>query len=291
MRNVDEQVLRSYLLGRLAPEQQTELQTLLREDADLHEELLAVEAELFDQYVGGLLVDSENELFESHVLTKSGAVDKLRFAESFGRFRQSHEFEEVPQVVDVSPLHRAPAPDVAFVPESAPLFATFNRNPAFAVVLIVVAGLLITLLGWLFLTKTPANNLARQSSPATVEFALAPGSMRSDGRMPHLPAPAKNVRVKLELELAKSDYNRYQTQLFRENEALESQDELTSQPRNAHYIVPLTVMGALLTPGDYQLKLSGVADSGQAAFIDSYSFRVTPEQAGNIDPERGNLSR
>lgn len=279
MRNVDEQELRGYLLGSLAPERQTELHRLLREDDDLHEELLAVEAELYDQYVGGLLLDGENELFESHVLTTTSAADKLRFAENFGRFRNTHDLDEAPAV------HRAPAPDIAFVPPSAPLFATFYRNPAFAVLLIVVAGLLVTLLGWSFLTKTPANNLARQSSPV-LEIPLAPGSTRSDGRIQHLPAPAKNVRVKLELELAKSDYQHYQTQLFRENQALESQEELQSEPRNAHYVVPVTVTGAILTPGDYHLKLSGVADSGQAAFIDSYSFRVTPDQAQDFEPER-----
>jgi hypothetical protein len=293
MRNVDEQELRSYLLGRLPPERQTELHALVREDAELREELLAVEAELFDQYAGDLLVNGENELFESHVLTGSGAVDKLRFAENFGRFRHTHEIDGPPVVSNGSPAHSAPAPDIAYAPRSAPLFAHFNRNPAFTVVLIVVAGLLITLLGWLLLTKTPASNLARQSSPAVVEFALAPGSMRSDGGMQHLPAPAKNVRVNIELELAKSDYKRYQTQLFRENQAVESQNELTSQPRNAHYVVPVLVTGEMLTPGDYQLKLSGVADSGIAAFIESYSFRVTPEPPGNSksDGERGNLTR
>jgi len=285
MNSFDEQELRSYLLGRLAPERQKGVQALLSEDANLQEELLAVEAELFDQYVGGLLVDGENELFESNVLTGSGAVDKLRFAENFGRFRHIHELDQVPS------LHRAPASDVAFVPKSAPLFATFNRNPAFAVLLIVVSGLLTTLFGWMFLKRLPAGNLAGQSSPALVEFALAPGSMRSDGRLQHLPAPAKDVRVKLELELANSDYKRYQTQLFRENQALESQDELTSLPRSTHYVVPITVTGEILTPGDYQVKLSGVADSGKAAFIDSYSFRVTPEPSANTEPERGNTSR
>ena len=283
MRNIDEQELRSYLLGCLTPERQIELHELLREDADLHEELLAVEAELFDQYVAGVLPPDENELFESHVLTNAGATEKLRFAENFGRLRSNQEFQ------GTSAVHRAPAPNMPFAPTSAPLFATFYRNPAFAVLLIVVAGLLVTLLGWSFLTKTPANNLARQSSPATVELALAPGSTRSDGRIQNLPAPAKNVRVKLELELAKSDYQQYKTQLFRENEALESQDELKSEPKNAHYVVPVTVVGEILTPGDYQLKLSGVADSGRAAFIDSYSFRITPDQSA--DPERDRLAR
>jgi hypothetical protein len=285
MRNIDEPELRSYLLGSLTPERQTELHALLRDDADLHEELLAVEAELFDQYVGGVLPHDENELFESHVLTRAGAAEKLRFAENFSRFRSSNELNGTPAV------HRAPAPNMPLAPTSAPLFATFYRNPAFAVLLIVVAGLLVTLLGWSFLTKTPANNLARQSSPATVEFALAPGSTRSDGRIQHLPAPAKNVRVKIELELAKSDYQQYKTQLFRENEALESQEELKSEPKNAHYIVPVTVVGEILTPGDYQLKLSGVANTGKAAFIDSYSFRITPDQSADPEPQRDRLAR
>ena len=277
MSNIDEQELRSYLLGNLAPERETELHALLREDAALHEELLAVEAELFDQYACGLLTDREKKRFESHVLTAADAAEKLRFAENLSRFRTVHENE--------APLSLyAPAPNVAFVPTPAPLFASFYRNPAFAVLLIVVAGLLVTLLGWAFLRRSPANNLARKSSPAEVQFALAPGSMRSDGRMQHLPAPAKNVRVKIELELAKSDYTKYQTELFRENESLQSQGELTSQPRNAHYVVPVTVTGEILKPGDYQLKLSGVGDSGKAAFIDSYLFRITPDQTRDSEP-------
>ena len=283
MRNIDEQELRSYLLGSIAPEQQAELDALLSQDADLHEELLAVEAEVFDQYVAGLLPDGEKELFESHVLTAPEAADKLRFAENFARFRTPQELHEAPAFVS------APAP--ALVPPSAPLFETFYRNPAFAVLTIVVAGLLVTLLGWSFLRKSPANNLARKSSSAEVEIALSPGSMRSDGRIQHLPAPAKNVRVKIELQLAKSDYQQYQTQLFRENEALESQGELKSEPRNAHYVVPVTLKEGVLTPGDYQFKLSGVGDSGKAAFIDSYSFRVTPDQAQDSEPARDRLAR
>ena len=285
MRNIDEQELRSYLLGSLAPEQQAELDALLSHDADLHEELLAVEAEVFDQYVAGLLTDGEKELFESHVLNAPEAADKLRFAENFARFRTPQELHEAPAFVS------APAPATALVPASAPLFATFYRNPAFAVLTIVVAGLLVTLLGWSFLRKSPANNLARKSSPAEVEIALSPGSMRSDGRIQHLPAPAKNVRVKIELQLAKSDYQQYRTQLFRENEALESQEALKSEPRNAHYVVPVTLKEGVLTPGDYQFKLSGVGDSGKAAFIDSYSFRVTPDQAQDSEPARDRLAR
>jgi len=55
--------------------------------------------------------------------------------------------------------------------------------------------------------------------------------------------------------------------------------------------VPVTVTGEILTPGDYQLKLSGVADSGKAAFIDSYSFRIIPEQSNDSEIQRDRLAR
>jgi hypothetical protein len=219
------------------------------------------------------------------VLTAADAADKLRFAANFGLFRTTQELD------DASVFACAPAPDVTFVPPSAPLFATFYRKPAFAVLLTIVAGLLVALLGWSFLRKTPANNLARKSSSADVEIALAPGSMRSDGGIQHLLAPAKDVRVKIELQLAKSDFQHYQTQLFRENQTLDSQEQLKSEPRNTHYVVPVTVTGEILTPGDYQFKLSGIGDSGSAAFIDSYSFRVTQDQAGDSEPARDRLAR
>jgi hypothetical protein len=47
------------------------------------------------------------------------------------------------------------------------------------------------------------------------------------------------------------------------------------ETKGAQQIVPLTITGERLSPGDYQVKLSGVSESGQDEFIDNYSFRVT----------------
>jgi hypothetical protein len=279
MPNIDEQEIRSYLLGSLSPERESELRGLQAE-ADLREELLAIEAELFDQYLAGGLSAEERERFETHVLTSDTGQENLRFAENFGCFRKIVNSEEV------LALHRAPAPNLPRVRSSSALFAGFQRNPAFAVLLLLLATLLITLFGWLSLRKPRANSIGKSSvKPGVVQ--LAPGSMKtSDGGVVKLAAPAKNEPVKLELELAKSDFKEYKTQLFRENEAVESQEELKTEPRNTHYVVPVTVTGNILTPGDYQLKLSGVPISGQPEFIDSYSFRVTTEE-----PDRGRLTR
>lgn len=270
MPNIDEQEMRSHLLGSLSPERDAEFHALFEGDGDLREELLAVEAELFDDYVTGRLSAADKELFETFVLTSENGQANLRFAENFGRYNRIRHAKEV------STAYRAPAPNVPPVRSSSALFATFLRKRAFAVLLILLAALLITLVGWLSFRKPRANTLAKAPKPGPV-FQLSPGSLRPYDVV-QVAAPAKNERVQLELELTtKSDFKVYKTQLFRENEAVESQEELKTEPRSTHYVVPVTVTAEILTPGEYQLKLSGVPVSGQPEFIDSYSFRVTSD--------------
>ncbi|HEX6284386.1 MAG TPA: hypothetical protein VFZ71_05900 [Pyrinomonadaceae bacterium] len=277
MPNIDEQEARDYLFGRLSPERQAELDALRETHADLREEFLALEEELCDQYLAGTLPAAEKQYFETHFLTTASGKQKLRFAELFEQYRD--HLAERPSAVS-----RAPAPNSPPLPASSPLFATFNRNPAFAVSAIVLAGLLATLVGWLYVIKSSRTN-QKGATAAEREFKLSPGSVRSEADIKYLPAPAKDDRVKILLELSQSDFKKYKTQLFRENEALESQEELHTESRNAQYVVPVTVAGAMLTPGDYKLKLSGVPDSGQPTYIDVYAFRITTEPQTATDSE------
>lgn len=286
MPKVDEQEARDYLFGRLSPERQAELHALRDRDADVHEELLAVEEELYDQYLAGALPEPEKEFFETHFLSTASGKEKLHFAEMFGQVRDFHLAGEP------SAGRRAPAPHYPPIPTPSRLFPTFIRNPAFPVLAIVIAGLM-TLVAWLYVMK---SNEHFATGPQ-VELNLSPGSVRSGGTITHLRAPARSERVKILLELPKSDFKKYKTQLVRENEVLESQDELKTETRNAHYVVPVTFTGATLIPGDYQLKLSGVPDSGQLIYIDSYAFRVTTEPPPPSDadlqrePQRDELAR
>lgn len=270
MPQIEEQEMRDYLLGNLLPEREAELELRLREDADLKEQLLAFEAELFDQLISGSLSVDEQQRFEHRVLNIDGGQQKLRFARLFAKYRDSHFRED-------SFVDRVPAPNNP-VPPSPPLFATLYRNPALAILMVLVVGLVALLLAWPRV-MSPRSQIARKAEAVLLarEVTLVPGSLRPDTGIQHLEAPPKNVNVKILLELAKSDFTKYKTQLFREDQALESQEELTKEARNAHYVVPVTVIGKILTPGDYRLKLCGVAESGQPEFIDDYRFRVTPE--------------
>jgi hypothetical protein len=287
MPKIDEQEARDYLLGNLSPQRQAELRALSETNADVNEELLALEEELYDQYLAGTLAAPEKEYFETHFLSSASGQQKLHFAEVFGQHRDLH-FAEEP-----SAGRRVPAPHYPPIPPPSPLFPSFLRNPAFTVLAMVIAGL-VTLVGWMYVIKSNEH----YATGPQLEVNLSPGSVRSGGTITHLRAPAKSERVKILLELPKSDFKKYKTQLVRENEVLESQDELQTEPRNAHYVVPVTFTGATLIPGDYQLKLSGVPDSGQPTYIDSYAFRVTnepppPTSDSDLqrDPQRDELAR
>jgi hypothetical protein len=290
MPKIDEQEARDYLLGKLSPERQAELQALSETHKDVNEEFLALEEELYDQYRDGTLPAHEKEYFETHFLSSASGKEKLHFAEMFGQCRDFHLANEA------SAVRRVPAPLYPPLPPSSPLFATFIRNPAFAVLMIVIAGLMFSLMSWLYLIKSSGRHLPAPPA-AEMELNLSPGSVTSGGTITNLRAPATGQRVKILLEVTKADFKKYKTQLVRENEVLESQEELQTESRNARYVIPLTFTGATLIPGDYQLKLSGVPDSGQPTYIDSYAFRVTepPPLPSDSDlqrePQRDDWSR
>jgi len=281
MANVSEQEMRAYLLGALSPERHTELAAEIHSDPELQEELLAIKEELYDQYLAGSFTTDEQQYFQTHFLNSETGQRKLRFAQIFRNYRDN-DHQEGSFAED-----RVPAP-IPPVPEPSPWFVSFHRNPAYAVSMILVAGLLATLIGWVFVKRSPTIHSARAKLPA---LTLSAGSSQSGTSIKKLRAPAQNDEVKVELELTKPDFKKYKTQLFRENQALASQEELPIVSRNTHYVVPVTFTGNLLTPGEYQLKLCGVPDSGQPTYIDSYSFRVTDELASDTDQEQNRIAR
>jgi hypothetical protein len=55
---------------------------------------------------------------------------------------------------------------------------------------------------------------------------------------------------------------------------VQTRGELKLESKGEQYIVPLTITGEMLSPGDYEVKLCGVSESGANEFIEKYSFRV-----------------
>ena len=259
MDNIDENVLRSYLLGTLDTGRKAELEETILCDRDWYEELSLIEEELIDQYVAGSLSKKEQQLFETNFLVTAERQQNLRFGQLFKRYLNS-------QKVSVSQPVNRPAPARRFFP--------FSPSPfAFAVVVVVVLAL--GLLSW-FASRTPVEQqVVQQDSSGVVVVALAPGSVESHSvTAQRVAVPPQGVDIKLELEIKNTRFRNYKSELFREDKSLQT-DKLSMETKGQHHIVPLTITGQMLSPGDYQVKLSGVLDSGQDEFIDNYSFRVT----------------
>jgi hypothetical protein len=258
--------MRDYLLGTLPPDKQAALEERILSDRDVYDEVVAVEDELIDQYVAGNLSTLEQHRFETHFLITPERQKKL----GFGRLLKRYMNDKSPAVATVDFPIRTLAPRQPF------FFGMFGGSPVLAFSMLVAACLGIVVLGW-FLIRSSHMESARRPAQQTIVVTLAPGSIRSEGATQKLIAPSKGTDVKLELEVADDDFRNYEAQLFREREHLQTRSGLKAEPRGNHKVVPVDVAGEALTPGDYQLKLSGVSDTGQTELIDRYSFRVTAD--------------
>jgi LPXTG-motif cell wall-anchored protein len=262
----DKQEIRSYLLGDLDDRRKTQLEEQILSAPQTYEELLLVEEELIDQYVAGGLPTLERQQFETHFLITAERQKNLRFGQLLKRYVNSHPFPVAPQ--------NNAAAAIPHVEQGAPAKKSFNLSmlPATGrpVMVFGIAG--IVLLGvallWWSGYRRPPSRLAQQRVEPVVVVTLAPAAA------PRVNVPPKGYDLKLELELANPNFRNYKSELFRENKSLQTRGELRLESKGEQFIVPLTITGEMLSPGDYEVKLCGVSESGANEFIDKYSFRV-----------------
>ena len=242
--DTDTEVLRSYLLGTLEAEPRAELEERILCDPAIYDELLLLEEELIDQYVAGGLSEAERQQFETYFLITAERQKKLRFGQLLKRHLSSQTIPAISENVPVPQLNQTIVPK------------RFFSLLAFAVAVVAVLG--IVLLCWSAFRKP------------VVVVKLAPGSVEKQG----VTAPPQGFDVKLELAVANTSFRNYKSELFRENTRVQT-NALKMEKKGEQQIVPLTITGETLSPGHYQVKLSGVSESGQDEFIDNYTFRVT----------------
>ena len=269
----DKQEIRSYLLGVLDGDRKTQLEERILAAPEAYEELLLVEVELIDAYLAGGLTELERQRFETHFLITAERRKNLRFGQLLKRYVNSHPFPVASQNLTAAAIPQ--------VEKSAPAKKSFmfsllpaGGRPvmAFSIAGVVLLG--VVLLGWLGYRR-PQSRLAQQHIEPVVVVSLAPGSITTaNANAPRVNVPPKGYNLKLELELANPSFRNYKSELFRENKSVQTHGELSIETKGEQYFVPLTITGEMLSPGDYEVKLSGVLESGADEFIEKYSFRV-----------------
>lgn len=257
--------MREFLLGTLDGDYKSQFEERILTEPGVYEELLVVEEDLIDQYLAGELSPLEQQQFESHFLITAERQKNLRFGKLLQQYAKAH-IEQPP--TPVHHIHQRPI-DQSFSLLPTPL----RRWPVLAALTVVVACVGIIFVRGL--VNKRAACAVQQTDSQVVTVTLLPGSSRSESSTSkQVIVSPKGARVKLELELKNSTFRNYKSELFRENESLQISDELTIEAKGEQRVVPFTVTGEMLSPGDYQVKLSGVLDSGADEFIDNYTFRV-----------------
>lgn len=254
--------MRAFLLGTLDGDHKTQFEERILIEPGVYDELLVVEEELIDQYLADDLSALERQQFETHFLITAERQKNLRFGKLLQKYANSHidftEREELPIPVQSFSLLRTPV----------------RRWSALAVLAVILGCAVIFFVKGL-VSRREAACVVKQTHARVVTLTLAPGSAaKQSSPTQRVIVSPRGGKVKLELELANPTFHNYKSELFRENKSLQISDALRSEAKGEQSIVPFTVTGEMLSPGDYQVKLSGVLDSGANEFIDNYSFRV-----------------
>ena len=86
----DENQLRSFLLGELSENEQTNIAQAAFADEDLLAHLQTVENDLIDEYVRGEITQNEKQNFERMFLTSAERKQKIEFAQAFTEFKENN---------------------------------------------------------------------------------------------------------------------------------------------------------------------------------------------------------
>ena len=261
--------MRAYLLGTVDTALKAEIEEKILYVPEVYEELLMVEEELIDQYVSSGLNKLERQQFETHFLITAERQNNLRFGQLLKRYINSHQVQDLAAASHVEKVAPAPRPFM-FSPARA------GNRPfiTFCVAGVVLLG--IVLLGWLSMRRPLPVSSKRNTEPVVV-VTLAPGPTTSaDNTTRQVNVPPKGYNLKLELELKNASFRNYRFELFHENKSVQTSPALPIEAKGQQYVIPLTIAGEQLSPGDYyQVKLSGVSESGTDEFVENYSFRVS----------------
>ncbi len=244
----DDSVLRSYLLGSLAPESRENVEKrLFSEDRIFWEHLCLVEDEIIDEYAQGTLSSEERNSFEQHFLCTDERRAKLEFA----RALKAHVEQREASRQRVWDWLRRP-----LVP------------PAWAAGMAALLLLALPVVTW----RLAAGHGAQGDVSAWLSLGLV---RDAGGELTRVRIPAACRLVRLQLEAGAAEHDSYRATLHEvTGEEIWSQNKLGPGPAEGRLAVTLTLPCQFLPEGDYYVTLSGSSPGEDPAPLGRYDFRV-----------------
>lgn len=248
--NLDlQQRLRSYLLGQLDDQARAELETELLTSDEVFEELLIIEDEITDEFVGGRLTPSDRAAFEEHFLTTPERHEDVRFARAFQR-----QVNGVPGQAAVSKFWPGFLAAQPFVVRAA---------VSLILILAIAAGVV-----WLMRTQRPS-----QQTFATLTLTPTHATRSEGGPAPkvQLPLTENALRIVLTLPEPSSPGEVYRAEVLSGFGETRSIDGTVVDERSVAITVPTTE----LKRAQYSVKLFVRRSDGvERPISGSYLFTV-----------------
>lgn len=272
--SVTDALLREFLLGKLADEDRERIEGLFLTDSQTRERVLALEQDLVDDYFEDGLSEGDKEKFVSRYARTDEQRRKLRITGAIKDWA----------VREARASHQA-APAVSIWSR---LWTWLRFKPRFfipiAVTTVVAAVFAIVWLNGrieqrkhfaiekeLAQLNSPAS--LREVSPNTISVDLSSVSVRSAQTQTEINIGAESRFVELHLFWTKSErYSTYQAEVrqLRDRTSFKIPN-LQAQNDGS---IRLRLPAQILTPGNYQINLTGVDANGTLSFSEEYSFVV-----------------
>ena len=235
-----------------------------------YEELLLVEEELIDDYVGGQLSLDERQRFEQHFLCIPERHSQLRFAQALSRYvsnssekSETESAEAEGESAGAQPL--APTPE----PSRPVWFRAFWGSRAWALRAAVALAVVVVMAGALWLSRTRTSP---HQTFATLTLTASVGN-RAEGPQAgkvKLPPDADALRIFLMLPEATAPAARYRAELVSGSGETKSFEVAVQDSRSVSVVIP----SAQLARGQYVLRLFKTEADGAEQRVASYFFNV-----------------
>lgn len=285
----EQRYARRFLLGYLDDSERQIVAERLTTDADYLELVLQVESELMEDYLGDQLSEEERKRFDKYVLTNPQQVEQ---------FNLTKELRASATVRAASN-----SPPLAATIEPAGTLSHKDLNPwwawisdvklsitAIVLAVVVIAG---TIIVWRNQTSEINSaqlseeliklnaQLSLSANAIYKGFIIGPlkgGLIRDEQDVKAFTIPTTEELVQLRLQIGAGDYQLFQAALLTaENRELFTLPNLKASNISGERVVVIYLPTKILTPEDYQLRLSGLTHDNQPVYLGRYNFRIVGE--------------
>lgn len=292
MRELDEDQshIKKYLLGELAEGDRQVIEERLMTDRDFSEKVLIVESELIEDYLDGILSEPDQSKFLKYILSTDKQAEKLKLAKALNRYTRVDAAANSPPEINPSPQ---PGPLKRGLSDLFRVKKQIIKFSAAAIIPIILIG--ATVIFYLVrddaieklpplksieqeLEKLNSEQNPQSESVGFVIGPLRPGLLRGDGDINKFSIPENESVIQLRLQIGSGEYQSFQAVLqTSENEGLFTLRGLKDRTINGERLVTIYIP-AILKPGDYQLRLSGLTQDDQLIYLGRYNFQILGKQ-------------